>query len=123
MSGIDDGSIADDWSLLRRIHPGQIVPDGNNGGVRVSSAAFRDPQMSVDVEELLSAAGKTWKASLEDFPLHSLMRLLAGVPRSHQQAVVHTPLPDNNAHAEVQGHKSGATARALSAAATWVHRL
>src|SRR4051794_34269949 len=96
---IDDGSIDNNWLLLRRIRPDQIVPDGNSGGVRVSSAAFKDPKMSVDVQELLAAAGKTWSFSVESFPLHSLMSLIAFVPRSLQQAVVHLPLADNPAHA------------------------
>lgn len=122
MSGSDDGSIADEWSLLRRIHPDHIVPDKNSGGLRVSSAAFRDPEMSVDVEEMLIKSGKTWQFSLEGYPAYSLMRLLASVPRSLQQAVVHVPLPDNDAHAEVQGKKTNSVARSLSAAASWVLR-
>jgi hypothetical protein len=120
MSDVDDGSIADEWSLLRRIYPGHIVPDGNTGSTRVSSAAFKDPEMSVDVEEMLTAAGRTWQFSLDGYPLYSLMRIIAAVPRALRQAVVHTPLPENDAHAEVRGVKRDRTARALRDAASWV---
>ena len=78
--------------------------------------------MSVDVEELLVAGGKTWKDSLSGYPTYSLVRLLASVPRTLHQAVVHVPLPDNEAHAEVRGKKSESVSRALRKAAEWVYR-
>ncbi|MEK7996279.1 MAG: hypothetical protein AAB403_20965 [Planctomycetota bacterium] len=121
MSETDDGSIKNEWSLLRRIHPAQIVPD-NTGEPRVSSAAFKDVSMSVDVEEMLIANGIDWNFSLKQHPVHSLMRLLAAVPRSLQQAVVAVPIDGNPAHAEVRGDKTNAVARSLSKAAEWVHR-
>lgn len=123
MSDVDDGSIAGDWALLRRIHPEQIVSDKRTGELRVSSAAFRDPEMSVDVEELLKQAGLDWRFSLKDHAGYSLMKFSAAVPRSHGLTVVHSPLPDNNAHAEVRGQKSPAIARALSKSAEWVYRV
>jgi hypothetical protein len=123
MSQVDDGSIADDWWLLRRIHPEQIVPDKMTGHPRVSSAAFRDAALSVDVEELLEKEGFDWRFSVKDHPAHSLAKIQALHPRSLQQAVVSSPLPDNAAHAEVRGHKSGSVSRALSQACLWVHRV
>lgn len=123
MSDVDDGSIEDDWTLLRRIHPEQIVPDKRTGELRVSSAAFRDPEMSVDVEELLKKANLDWRFSLKDHAGYSLMKFAAAVPRSHDLAVVHSPLPDNDAHAEVRGQKSASIARALGKAAEWVYRV
>ena len=71
--------IADDAGLLRRIHPTWVVWDMNLGSWRVSSAAFKDPRMSVDAEPLLIHAGLDWAFSLRDFPDHSLVRLRAGV--------------------------------------------
>jgi hypothetical protein len=63
--------------LLRRIHPLQVVPDRNNGTLRPSSAAFKDPSMAVDVEPFLAEQGLDWKFSLKDYPEHSLVRLSA----------------------------------------------
>jgi hypothetical protein len=123
MNGSDDGSIADEWMLLRRIHPEQVVADRQTGELRVSSAAFRDPAMSVDVEELLKRAGLDWRFSLQGYPTYSLAAFSAAVARSLGQAVVSSPLPANQAHAEVRGHKTGAVSRALSKAASWVHRV
>ncbi|HQS18889.1 hypothetical protein [Reyranella sp.] len=122
MSAADDGSINDEWSLLRRVHPTQIVPSEGGGEPRVSSAAFKDVSMSVDVEESLAAQGKDWKFSLQSHPSHSLVKLIAAIPRSLNQAVVAVPIVDNPAHAEVRGDKPGSVARALSKAAAWVHR-
>jgi len=122
MSGVDDGSIADDWILLRRVHPDQIVPDKKTGELRVSSGAFRDLNMSVDVEEILKKNGENYMFSLAAYPLHSLVRLLAAIPRKYGQAVVASPLPENPAHAEIKGAKSGSVARALAAETSWAHR-
>src|SRR6266404_7754429 len=92
--------IDDDSSLLRRVHPSQIVRD-MAGQPRVSSGAFKDVDMSVDVEELLAGAGLDWHFSLKDHPHHSLVRLPASAARSNGQTVLHVPLADNPAHAEV----------------------
>lgn len=69
--------------------------------------------MSVDAEPLLIHAGLDWAFSLRDFPDHSLSRLRAGVARGLGQSVVHDPLPDNHAHAEVRGKKTQGLANQL----------
>jgi hypothetical protein len=120
MSGVRQ--VDDDASLLRRVHPTQIVLD-ENGDPIVSSGAFNDPTMSVDVEDFLIEAGLSWRFSLRNHPEHSLVRFPAGIARSKNQAVVHAPLADNAAHAEVRGKKTGAVKNALKAAAKWVHLL
>jgi hypothetical protein len=53
----DDGSVPDSAGLLRRIHPSQVVQDHNTGRARPSSAAFKDPHMSVDIEPILVSLG------------------------------------------------------------------
>ncbi len=94
MPDVDDGSIEDSATLLRRIHPKQIVTDQNKGGQRrPSSAAFLDPELSVDVEPVLHANGLDWKFSLKDFPGHSLVGFPAGAARAKQLPVVHKPEP------------------------------
>jgi hypothetical protein len=123
MSGVDDGTIGDDWALLRRVHPDQIVADRKTGSTRVSSAAFRDPEMSVDVEELLRRQGRDWQFSVSSHPGYSLVKLVASLARSLGQAVIHSPIAGNDAHAIVKGDKPRSVAKALSEAAVWVHRV
>jgi hypothetical protein len=118
---VDDGSIADDAGLLRRIRPDQIVDDANVGKRRPSSAAFKDIEMSVDAEQILASNGLDWKFSIKDYPGYSLARFEARHARAKMLAVVHKPLPDNPAHTEVVGKKSKGIANYLLAASTWVH--
>lgn len=120
MSDTDDGSIWDSWSLLRRVHPTQIVRDDNSGNSRVSSGVFRDLEMSVDAEELWEAHGRDWRASLDGYDGYSLVRFAAVVPRSMGLPVIHSPLPDNPAHTEVHGKKTGSMRDKFVASSTWV---
>jgi hypothetical protein len=100
---VDDGSIANDAGLLRRIRPDQIVDDANAGKRRPSSAAFKDSEMSVDAETILTVNGLDWKFSIKDHPGYSLARFEASHARAKALAVVHKPLFDNLAHTEVRG--------------------
>jgi hypothetical protein len=117
----DDGSIPNSANLLRRIHPTQVVIDANTGSPRPSSAAFKDPNMSVDVEPTLDALGLNWRFSLRSYPGHSLVRFLAADARAQGQAVVPLPIAgENEAHAQVQGKKTPGIANRLRDASTWV---
>src|SRR5262245_47927971 len=118
---VDDGSIADDADLLRRIRPDQIVDDKNLGAKRPSSAAFKDPNMSVDAEHLLQQQGLDWTFSLRGHAGYSLARFKAGTARAKGLAVVHKPEPSNLAHTEVQGKKTQGAANHLVAGCTWAH--
>ncbi len=58
----DDPSIRDEAELLRRIPPEHVVPDQNQGAIRISSAAFKDhpngsPMSVVLAEELAGLVG------------------------------------------------------------------
>jgi hypothetical protein len=81
---VDDGSIADDADLLRRIRPDQIVDDKNLGARRPSSAAFKDPTMSVDTEPILHQHGLDWTFTLQGYSGYSLVQTETGQPRSHR---------------------------------------
>lgn len=107
--------IADDERLLRRIHPTQV--DGD----RLSSSAFKDPEMSVDRAALLSspqvALSKAKHAS------HGLAELVARAARAMEQEVVHDPqelFEPEWAHSLVKGAKPKSIARRLAAASSLI---
>jgi hypothetical protein len=119
----EDGSIPDDAGLLRRIapDPNQIIFDKNTGIWRPSSAAFRDHKMSVDVEPVLESNGLDWHFTLREHPGYSLVRFRAQSARQVGLAVVSRPVPNNPAHAEVIGKKSGSIPRHLRESSEWVY--
>lgn len=112
--------IPDDCNLLRRINPVHIVADANTGRRRLSSGAFRDRQMSVDAECLLSDDGLDWTFTTRGFSNCFLVRFTAGFARQQQQSVDHKPLPDNPYHTEITGRKSDPICNAFRGAVTWV---
>jgi hypothetical protein len=114
-SGSDDKSISDGAGLLRRVHPSWVVEDKNIGQRRASSAAFKDPEMSVDIEPVLLDLGLDWNRSLRDFPQHSLVRLMAAAARAEAQAIIRAPTDENPAHGEVHGKKTPGIANRLLA--------
>jgi len=116
----DDPAIGDDERLFRRIHPTQVVPDEDSGLMRLSSAAFKDPEMSVDLETVLAAHGLPVEACLKGHEGHLLAALPAGGCRRLEQAVCPDPLPDNPAHGIVYGRKKGRIPDRLREIATWV---
>jgi hypothetical protein len=122
-SKIDDGTIPDGAGLLRRIHPDQVVMDGNSGHYRPSSAAFKDPELSVDAEPILHSQGLDWKFSILKYPTHSLVRFMAKAARELQLPVVPDPRPDNSSHTLVLEKKSPGKANKLRDSSSWVHCL
>lgn len=105
--------VPDDFKLLRRLHPNQVIWDTNKSCWRGSSAAFRDPSMSVDVEDILTELGLDWKFSLRAHNGYSLLRLTVGDARNERQKVTLAPEVDNASHAEVIGNKSPGVASRL----------
>ena len=103
---LDDPSISDKDRLLRRIPPYQYVADRNTGNMRVSSAAFSDNRLSVDLLAVLEATGKGFEAALIGHDGFGLASITAGLARECAQVVVREPLPDNKAHALVVGKKT-----------------
>jgi hypothetical protein len=116
----DKVPIDDDCMLLRRVSPAHVVLDKNTGRRRLSSGAFRDPEMSVDAECILDANGLSWHFSLRYHANHYLVRFATGFARGQLQVVDHNPLDDNPAHTEVKGRKSQPICSAFRDAATWV---
>jgi hypothetical protein len=102
--------IKPDDRLLRWLHPGQFDPKEN----RVTSAAFKDPQMSVDilsmttVDESYQRAEKQGKNAVVSFSYQQVKDL--------ELEVKHDPIDGNNAHALVLGNKTKSIARKLAKA-------
>ncbi len=120
-SQLDAESIADSARLLRRVHPDQVVMDGNTGHHRPSSAVFKDPESSVDREVILLSQGLDWKFSLRNFPEHSLVSFPAKAARDLGLTVSPDELPDNKSHAVILGKKTKGIANGLRDAASWIH--
>lgn len=117
----DGGNIEGDAGLLRRIHPEQVIQDQNGGGRRPSSAAFKDPELSVDAEPILEEDGFDWLFSLNGYEGYSLVRFLADAARQRDLPVVHDPIPGNRAHTLVRGKKTKPISKGLSKESKWVH--
>jgi len=100
--------IPDSDSLYRRIHRSHLTPEG-----KISSAAFKDEQMSVNWEKYCDAKSCANESSV------AVAALIAAECRALSQTVLHAPVePDqpsgpNQAHAEVRGRKTGAISAKL----------
>ena len=119
MHPVDDQTIENEERLFRRIHPIHIVPD-DTGGYRVSSAAFGDPQLSIDIHSTLLAAGLDETHCLRDYDAYGLVSITAKLAREQQQIVYREPTPENAAHGIVGGKKTSAVKKAFYTNCTWV---
>ena len=116
----DDLSIGNEARLFRRVHLSQIVRDEDTGLARVSSGAFRDVEMSIDIELILTASGLDERHCLEGHNAHRLVSLSAGGCRQLQQLVCADPDETNPAHGLVCGRKKGRTPDGLRELSLWV---
>ncbi len=101
--------IPDAEKLLRRLHPVQIDDSG-----RPTSAAFKDPELSVD-----RASIRTAEESLGEYLQrgYGIASITAGFARGQRQEVLPDPTLLNPAHAVVRGDKPRSVARAFAQAA------
>lgn len=102
--------------LWRRVHDKQWVADSATGEKRISTAAFTDPELSVDRARIRQANGYDHKITQGDSPVVASFTVGAAIEVGQQ--VVSDALPDNDAHALVLGPKTGAVKRALQKAST-----
>ncbi len=117
----DDLSIAHQDRLLRRIHLAQVVRDDDTGLARISTGAFRDKELSINIESVLLGGGQTAVACLEKFPNHKLAAITAGDARQYQQAVCRDPLPEVPSHGLICGPKGPRRIQeGLRTAAQWI---
>ena len=121
---VDDITILDSADLWRRINPLWIVPDNNQGELRISSAAFDDSPdgspLSMLHAEVVFSTGRTAQDVLSQLPEYSLASLQAGDARAQRQAVSRTPTEEEPAHVSVAGLKTKRVKKALASAARWV---
>jgi hypothetical protein len=127
----ESSEIGDGEALLRRIanKPNMLKRDGDV--VRPTSAAFKpagsDGGVSVDVRSLLPDPGVPTSV-LALFPGQGLVELSARGVRERALDVVHAPLSDNDAHANIIGWDRMSkpdqkrAQRELALAAAWVRQ-
>jgi hypothetical protein len=118
---VDDAGILDGADLWRRLFPGWVVPDGNTGGVRISSAAFDDSRdgtpLSALIADVVSQTGRTPAQVLAEFSGYGLAAISAGAVRACKQGVAPAAEPDEPAHAYVFGPKTGSAKKGMAKAA------
>lgn len=117
----DDPSVLDDERLFRRIHLKQIVKDEDTGLARVSSGAFRDSELSVNIESVLTSHSYDASHCLAGRREHRLVSITARIARTHGQAVCKNPLEDDPSHGIVYGSKNSRKVHeGLRKAACWI---
>lgn len=118
----DDLTITDEERLFRRIHLSQIVKDEDTGHARVSTGAFKDKELSINIESVLLGNGETTEACLRNHKGHKLVSFTAAKARQLQQIVCRDPeSPDNLSHGLVCGSKnSRSVCEGLRDSAEWI---
>jgi hypothetical protein len=124
----DDQTVLNDDRLLRRVQalPSQLVTE-SDGSQRPSSAVFRVTELSVNIESVMVAAGRTPEESLAGFSGWYLTSITAGdvrqydIEKTESHPIVRDADPPNDpAHGLVLGKKTGAFANAMRRAHKWV---
>ena len=99
-----------DEILWRRIHKDHFV------GGRITTAAFKDPELSVDIAQLCGDMSLTLANGVGVASFSSTVALDNG------QTVYSNPLVDNQAHALVVGNKPRSVRRVFCNSSTYVSR-
>jgi hypothetical protein len=116
----DDPTILGDERLLRRI-PLTWVDWDEQGNAAISSAAFKDKELSINLESTMARGARQAEDCIRLYPGYGLAAITASHARSLQQVVVRDPLPEEPAHGVVYGQKKrGGIAGKLRDGAVWV---
>ena len=116
----DDATILDSDRLFRRVRLNQLFtePDGSQ---RPTSAVFKNPELSVNIESLMVEQGRPPEDSLSGFPNEYLTSIIAGQVREYHYPIVKdTDPPNDPAHGLVLGKKTDAFANAMVRAQQWL---
>jgi hypothetical protein len=120
-SRLDDVSIENEEKLFRRVHLSLLVRDEDTGLARISTGAFKDKELSVHLESVLTKVGLRPESCLRDHHAHKLISITARDARSFNQAVCRDPLPEDVSHGLVCGSKNNRKIQeGLRSAATWI---
>src|SRR5438445_12219680 len=116
----DDPNIPADERLFRRI-PRTWVDWDEVGNATISSAAFKDEELSVNIESVMERDGRPPEDAIRNYPGYGLAAITAGHARSLNQAVAPDPLPEEPSHGGVYGQdeRSGVGGK-LRDGAIWV---
>ena len=116
----DDPSIPGDERLFRRI-PRTWIDWDEHGNPAISSAAFKDEELSVNLESVMVRDGRPPANAIRSYAGYGLAAITAAHARSLNQAVARDPLPEEPAHGVVYGHKKRAgVGGKLRDGAVWV---
>jgi hypothetical protein len=116
----DDPSILGDERLFRRI-PRTWVDWDEHGNAAISSAAFKEKELSVNLESVMVRDGQPPDDAIRKFPGYGLAAITAAHARSLDQAVARDPMPEEPAHGVVYGQKKrGGIGGKLRDGASWV---
>jgi hypothetical protein len=116
----DDPNIPPDERLFRRI-PHTWVDWDEHGNAVISSAAFKDEELSINLESIMARDGRPPWDAIRDYPGYGLAAITAAHARSLQQAVAADPLAEEPAHGVVYGQKKrGGIGGKLRDGALWV---
>lgn len=108
--------------LFRRI-PTTWIDWDDQGNAAISSAAFKDEELSVTLESAMARDGRPPADAIRQYPNYGLAAITAGHARSLNQAVARDPLPEEPAHGVVYGQKKrGGVGGKLRDGAEWVVR-
>ena len=116
----DDPSIGGEERLFRRI-PRTWFDWDESGTPAVSSAAFKDEELSVNLESVMARNGRPPADAIRNYPGYGLAAITAAYSRSLNQRVDRDPLNEEPAHGVVFGQrKCGGIAGKLRDGAQWV---
>lgn len=118
----DDPSIPGSERLFRRIPPTWVDWD-EDGNAAISSAAFKDEELSVNLESTMARDSRPPEDAIRNYPGYGLAAITAAHARSLNQNVASDPLPEEPAHGVVYGQKKkGGIGGKLRDSAEWVVR-
>ena len=118
----DDPNIPATEQLFRRI-PSTWVDWDEHGNAAISSAAFKDEELSIILESIMARDGRSPEDAIRNYPRYGLAAITAGHARSLNQAVAPDPVPEEPAHGVVYGPKKrGGIGGKLRDGAVWVVR-
>jgi hypothetical protein len=117
---VDDPNIAGEDRLLRRI-PQSWIDWDDSGMAAISSAAFKDEELSVNIESVMTRDARPPEDALRQYPGYGLAAVTASHARSLNQGVASDPLPEEPAHGVIFGQKKrGGVGGKLRDGAKWV---